>query len=719
MKHFAGLALMKRWVGISLVYLSLSGFCQDLAIGTWRTHFSYRQAKILETTDTKLFCAVNHGLFSYSITDQSIRKLSKIDGLSGAGISALHYVENNQILIIGYESGLIDLIYKDRIETIRDVADSNLEGQKAINAATSNDGLAYLGSEVGVIVINLSDGRIIENYINIGPGGNKVSVNEIKVLSGSLFVSTSSGVQSGMLNANLLDFNNWTFYEGTDDFNQLTSTDEALFALQAGELRQFDGAGWEISSFTVPVGTQAIRSINNVLHAFTSSTIFMLDGGLFELALASNAEEINDIVFFNDQFFIADEREGLLDESGVSLSPQGPIEDTFSNLRVLQNVLYGFHAPSPFSYNGTDQETGFSVFADGTWNERSIEGFTNVSDVAFFNGNFYFSSIGDGLYDELSNTISKTLFATQEDTLITALASGSNLWASSFGTSNPIHLLDDENTWRSFSQTLLTDDAFLTIHLSSQGLGWLGNSFGSITVLAPDDEEVEIINTSDGLPANVTDIDISVEDNAWVATRSGPAFFPSASGVLFSSDALRPTFDNRPLFEDQQINAIQTDGGNRVWFGTNQGLWVFDENTSQQIALFNERNSPLPSNVVLDLVYNGIDGEVFILTDKGMVSYRSASSIGSRQHRNVNVFPNPVRPNYTGSVGISGLARNVSVKITDINGNLVQEVNANGGTASWNLLDQNGGRVVTGTYFFFSSSSDGEETFVGKVAVIR
>ena len=719
MKHFAGHAFMMRWIGVSCLLIGLSGSGQELAIGTWRTHYSYNQARILETTDTKLFCAVENGLFSYSIADQSIRKLSKLDGLSGALVSAMHYDEIDQVLIIGYSSGLIDLIYEDRIATLRDVANSNLEGEKSINAITSENGIAYLGSDLGVIVITLSTSQIAENYLNIGSGGNQVAIKEIEVQSERLFVTTAQGIQSGLLNANLLDFNNWVQYESTEGFNNLTLVEDELYALHANELYRFNVDGWEPTNFNLPAGTKALRNSNNTHYSFTDRELYALDGNTFTLVFSVDTGIINDFEFFDNQFFIANTIDGLTDESGASLSPEGPLADNFSNIRVLQNTLYGFYAPSPISYTGTIQVPDFSVLSDGIWTSQTIENFTNVSDVAFFNGNFYFSSVGDGLYDELSNSISKSLGSMQQDTIIAGLASGDNLWVSSFGNPNPILLLDDQNNWSSFSAEQLFSDEFLTIHLSSSGVGWLGSSFGSITVLSPDDEQVEVINSLDGLPSDFTDINITVEDNVWVATRSGPAFFPSASGVFFSSDAVRPTFNNRTLFEDQQINSVITDGGNRVWFGTNQGLWVFDENTSEQIALFNEENSPIPSNVVLDLAYNGSSGEVFVLTNKGMVSYRSGSSIGNRRHRNVTVFPNPVRPGYSGLVGITGLARNVSLKITDINGNLVQEVDANGGTASWNLLDQSGSPVVTGTYFFFSASSDGEETFVGKVAVIR
>ena len=301
--------------------------------------------------------------------------------------------------------------------------------------------------------------------------------------------------------------------------------------------------------------------------------------------------------------------------------------------------------------------------------------------------------------------------------MINALAARRNLWVSSFSFQDPIHLRDREGNWSTPDDSFFANNRFLSIDISEIGIGLL-LSLGSIVAFEPEENRIEELDTSEGLPDAPTQIEISVEDNLWVATDRGPAVFSSASFV-FGSEAIRPTFENRILFEDEGINAVMTDGGNRVWFATNDGLRIYDENTSELIALFNETNSPLPSDNVLQLVYNGRNGEVFIYTDRGMVSYRSPSSIGARRHSDVKIFPNPVRPEFQGQVGLSGLARNVNVKITDVNGNLVKEVDANGGTASWDLSDLRGGSVSTGIYLFFSSSADGEETYVGKIAVVR
>ena len=723
MKHFADHASLRQ-LGLSSLALTFwwCAFSQDIAMGTWRTHFCYHHAQHLAATPDKIFCASANGLFSREIENGSIRKLSKIDGLSDVGVSALAYNGSQNVLVIGYQSGYIDFVFEDEVLSISNLALSNLEGDKTINDIGFGSSKTYLATDLGIIVVNTSNAKISENYVQIGTGGMAVEVLEIIFKNDSLFVRTTEGLQSGNINTNLLDFDNWVRYPATLAYSDLTMAEDAIYASSDFDLRRFSGGTWQDTGFDLPAGASKLFEVNDqLMTAIPNGIIYQLTDNGFVSIVTTTVLSVHDIVSVNNELYFADGINGLVDEAGNSLSPSGPISDTFSNFRVIANQLYGFHAPSPFTYDGSVQQEAFSKFAEGEWQSQSIANFTNVSDIVRFNGNFYYSSIGDGLYDEMNESIVSDIpgSSSDPDTVVTALASGDKLWVSSFGNQTPIYTMDQDQNWTSYANTFLTEKEFLTIDLSETGIGWLGASSGVIIVLDSEENLTDQVSTADGLSSFFTDIDISVEDNTWVGTAEGPALFPDASFIFSDSEGIQPTFENRTLFENERINAVMTDGGNNIWFGTNQGLWVYDENTSKQIAVFNEANSPLPSNQIIQLTYNGSNGEVFILTAKGMVSYRSASSVGNRDHRNVNIFPNPVRPDYQGLVGLTGLARNVNVKVTDINGNLVKQIDANGGSASWDLTDVRGGRINTGIYLFFSSTQDGEEAYVGKIAVVR
>jgi hypothetical protein len=122
---------------------------------------------------------------------------------------------------------------------------------------------------------------------------------------------------------------------------------------------------------------------------------------------------------------------------------------------------------------------------------------------------------------------------------------------------------------------------------------------------------------------------------------------------------------------------------------------------------------------VLDIEIDEVSGEVFFATDKGLVSYLGSATKGDDDLQNVYIYPNPVRPEYSGTVKISGLMDKVNLKITDIEGNLVFETTSSGGTVEWDTTAFGKHKVASGVYMVFVSSSDAAETTVKKIMVIR
>jgi len=716
MRRFAGIAFLKLGLSSSLL-LAIQAHAQDIPVGTWRTHFSYQGAQILEKTSDKIFCAAENGLFSVDFLDNSTRKLSKIDGLSDVGVSALHFNPAENVLIIGYRSGSVDFISESDIVTLKEIEATDLEGEKQINDIAIYESSTLLATGLGIVVVDNGATVIKENFTQIGVGGVEVTATEIEVLGNTLFAKTSLGVQNGDLTSNLLDFNNWTHHATTTGLGNLTTVGSELYASSNLDLFQFVTGAWIDTGIDLPAGANGLHTADGKLLTVSNQSVFELSGGQFTAVASTAGTSINDVESVNGSYWLADDLLGLITSEGASLSPLGPLDDQYSRFRIINNTVYGFHAPPAEGYDGSIKVQGYSVFEEGAWSIKEIEGFRNVSDIALFEGTTYFSSIGDGLFNQSNSEIIKDIPQSDpsSDTVISALESKEGLWLSSFGNVNPIHRFDGQQ-WVSYASALLLDNEYLDISTSETGIFWGRTNDGRMVVFNP--SESRALNLT-GLPGQPQDFEISIEDDVWLATSNGPATYTDASFIFESTEIILPTFESSVLFENEQINAIETDGGNRVWFATDRGLWVFNENTSEQVTMFNISNSPIPSNKVLGLAYSASNGEMFITTDKGMISYRSASSVGGRSHSNVNVFPNPVPPDYEGLIGIEGLAKNTSIKITDLNGNLVKELKASGSSASWDLRNLGNGEVVTGVYLIFSSTQDGLETYVGKIAVIR
>ena len=129
-------------------------------------------------------------------------------------------------------------------------------------------------------------------------------------------------------------------------------------------------------------------------------------------------------------------------------------------------------------------------------------------------------------------------------------------------------------------------------------------------------------------------------------------------------------------------------------------------------------NSPLLSNTVNDIAITD-DGVIYFATSKGVISYKGTATKGQETNSDVIVYPNPVRPEYNGIVGIKGLVTNALVKITTTNGVFVTHLEAEGGQAVWDCTDIYGNKVQPGIYLIFVSDESGKETFATKVLIMK
>ena len=173
------------------------------------------------------------------------------------------------------------------------------------------------------------------------------------------------------------------------------------------------------------------------------------------------------------------------------------------------------------------------------------------------------------------------------------------------------------------------------------------------------------------------------------------------------------------LLDDEEIRAIRVDGANCKWIGTSSnGAYLLSEDGLETIHHFTIENSLLPSNTIYDIAINQESGEVFFATDKGLVSFRAEANEAEENYENIYAFPNPVRPEYTGEVTITGLMFNSLVKITDTVGNLIYQAYSKGGQVVWDGNAPNGQRVKSGVYYVWASSSDGKEGVVTKIVFI-
>ncbi|XOV92320.1 MAG: hypothetical protein ACFHWX_19210 [Bacteroidota bacterium] len=718
--------ILSSILSLLMIYASLG---QDIPLETWRTHFSYNQIKYMAASANKIFCAADNGFFYYDLEDNSLNKVTKINGLSDVDISALSYNQEADLLVIGYSSGGVDLVKEDGIVTINDFKNSNLASDQAIYDIKFWNDDVLIATSLGIIVISISKNEITENYRSIGTNGTDVSVKHLYVLNDTLFAITNQGIQTGSLNQNLLDFNNWTLFPETQ--NQKNSffgvkTNQLYSIKNDTVLTILSNNQWIENGYIFSNVVAGIKEYTD-LFFIINNTINRYDGNQWTEEV-NMPYQINDFIL-NDEFWLGTEGIGVVRyQSNIGYNnPEGPISDEITNVVAENGKIYFFYAPDPQFYSGQIEESGYTLFDGKRYFYTGIDDFYNISDVTNWNGKTYFSSIGYGIYieedDKIINLQNSILTDSKNSSgpIITDMEASDKLWIASYNNANPIATIDEAGI-TNFSESVIGTDSPVKIISTSSDLKLIQNSIydgGGMIAFSPPNTR-KSFGTFNGLPSNeINSAVVDIEDVALVGTSQGLITFPDASYLLDFSQPVNLTFDNSFVFENENIQVLAFDGGNRTWISTEEGLWVFNALFTEIDHFFTTENSPLPSNEIRQLTYNPENGEMFILTDKGLVSFRSSSSKGKENYDDVSIFPNPVRPGYSGLVGITGLQYDTKVKITTVDGKLIRELDTNGGTASWDLLDYDNQKVNSGIYILFTSTNDGQEKFVGKIAVVN
>ena len=315
-----------------------------------------------------------------------------------------------------------------------------------------------------------------------------------------------------------------------------------------------------------------------------------------------------------------------------------------------------------------------------------------------------------------------------------------NLWITNTFSETPLILRTASGTFvpMSFGSTLGADDLIGDVMIANNGYVWivLPRGHGLVvrdtneTIANPSDDNYRTLINEEGeggLPTNdVLCVEEDLDGEVWVGTAQGLTVF-YAPETIFSSDS----FDSQQilitqdgnvqiLLETEIVTAIEIDGANRKWVGTEgSGVYLFSADGLEEIAHFTEQNSPLLSNNITDIALNQRNGEVFFSTEKGISSFQGTATNFDQEINSVTVYPNPVEPDFSGFITIDGLAYETDVRITDVAGNAVFTTTSLGGRAIWDGNNFNGDRVSTGVYLVFCTNSDGTATNVGKVAVVR
>jgi hypothetical protein len=232
---------------------------QEVGIGQWRDHLPYDYATNVEEFQSIIYSSTPYSMFYFDRDDNSVNRLSKVNGLSDLGVSDISLNEDQKILVISYANTNVDLLYDDfTIINIPDIKRKEILGNKTINSIMNYGKYAYLSCGFGIVVLNLEKREVKDTYY-IGPEGGALNVLCMAYNDTAFFAATESGIYTADIDdPNLAYFGNWHRMQNTpipDGFYNLvhyfngkllinhTVTDvseDDLFVLENGEWRHLE-----------------------------------------------------------------------------------------------------------------------------------------------------------------------------------------------------------------------------------------------------------------------------------------------------------------------------------------------------------------------------------------------------------------------------------------------------------------------------------------------
>lgn len=737
-------------------------------IGEWRDHLNSQQTSQVLKGD-KIYCAATSHVF-YITEKKETGRYSKVSGLTEVGIQQIGWDATTAQLVIAYANSNLDIVKDGLVKNISDIKRSRISGNKTIYSVYCKDGLAYLSTGLGVIVVNLQKYEIKDTWV-IGNNGVQVAVNAFASDGNLFYAATEEGLKATPVTTNNpANFKNWQTVSATRWGNapvqNILIANNKLIAVKGDSLSMLNGANWQLL-YTDPNWpiVSSNSSANKLLIGQRTASgnarvIVVNTNGQIEKTLAQpNVISFPKSAFIdNDAIWVADQFGGLsaFNPTVERFIPNGPPGTADGEMIIHQNKFYAAAGSVNSGWNYQYNRNGVYFFEQDNW---SSQGYYNqpVLDSVFdfislaidpVDETVWAGSYGGGLVN-FRKSGSPLIYKRNNSTLQAAIGDpGSfrvsglafdqnrNLWISNYGAPQNLQVRKADGNWKAFSipfahlenavgQILIDDDNQLWIQSPKDNGLFCFNYGQSIDNTSDDQWKFYRQGTGNGnLPGNNV-LSIAKDKNGfiWVGTDKGIGIIqcPNEAFRGNSCDAILPVVQLDRfaglLFKDEMVQCITVDGANRKWIGTKNGLWLISADGDKIIYRFTEENSPLLNNDVKKLAIDPSSGEIFIATLSGICSFRSTATEGGTTNNNVLVFPNPVPPGYNGTIAIRGLVNNALVKIMEMNGRLVYQARALGGQLIWNGRNYRGEKIASGIYPVIVRDDSGEERTVTKIVI--
>ena len=755
----------------SLIYLC----AQELPIGQFKEYLPYNKFRWVAQDSENIYAATDKSILVVDKSSETLEKWSNLNGLSEVGVQML-YADTKGRLFVTYTNSNIDIVKDYKVHNIRDILNKQISGSKTINGIFSTGDIAYFSCDFGVIVLDLNSYLVKDTWFTIKQN-EPFKVRSFTIHNGRYYLATDRGVYSlAVSNSNPADFSSWEQENELAklSYRLLCSYQSKLFAVgdnnpQFDSLFVFENSQWKFDNSMKISLYRSIEVIEDKLLVCDWNHVKIFTGNEYEQyewePLPPNSWQNGycAILDRNRSVWVADIYSGLIhinmdNNTYEVITADGPANSSAYNLYIFDGVLALVPGARNSAVNHNWTPPAISVLQNDHWwvhtdfQKFNNEGaFNSVAINPLDKNEIYIASWRKGLYKVNTTNAEVTWYSPEISTLNSAREDGTiflsglaidkhnNLWMGQAEVSNLVsvkELASKEEKWHTYNLVSNGRD-YIAEHIliDSRDYKWITlprqnelivlRGIPGKNNVEKSNFKVDINSQTNVKSSTITCIAEDREERIWIGTDQGIKVINDAAyafhKIVYAKNILlEQNGYTQNLLEFEHITCIAVDAANRKWIGTRAaGVFLVSPTGTKELFHFTSDNSPLFSNQIYDIKINHENGEVFIATEKGLISYKGTATASKENFKEVMVYPNPVKEDYTGPVAVNGLMEDSFCKITDSAGKLVWQGYAYGGQLIWDGKDFNGKRPTTGVYFVMASNKTGKEKKVAKFLFIQ
>lgn len=761
---------MKKLIILLALLFPMLALAQDIE-GTWKFHPAYQLSAASELIDTEnhVYALSNGAIVCLDKASGQIQALSPATGLSEAKVKSIYYNYDKHYLLIAYTSSNIDLLYDDgHIVNISALADAVMNISRSINDVSFADGIVYVATDFGLIVIDEQKESVIEfrNYNKALTSVARVGEHTIIAYEGKLFASNNR--RELLSDFHPLDIT-------LDNARLRTATDNTFFLLGDKALKRCTmsinekgDTGFVATDIVLATPNNFQRTSGGWLANFRASSFYYTisnDGNYTATKVTGNNTSLYSSAPDGDGTIWQIDGNGIHIKGATNYYKPGGIY-TYNNAspvwfysyyNTMNDKFYITNHDQRYAYNKNEQmfDKAYLLAYDGnSWIDetpKELKNLTKPGPLALVpwhsNALFYVIREGKNMFRIVDGQVNHTFqmgvnlpYTGKLYTPRLAFDSEGNLWMcstrSSTAPANIACMLPKEKV---MNDTITKDD---WIVVSVPGMNMPGGTFqnqtfcigkGDVKVThdgyqgslaftlwrgTPDatNSTVESVRVSDPVDQNGKAIDkylnylyTMTNDSTgyiWVGSSNSPVFYFDPVEVMENGfKVTRPiAIDGDDSPYDANVSYIATDYLNRKWVATIENGLYVVSPDGSRVLKHFDVDNSLLPS---SKVYSVVasPNRAIVLTANGVVEFDMTDIPQAIDYTAVTAAPMFVEPSYTGLVTIGQVDVGACVRITDRDGNIVREFTATSNQVAWDTCDETGERVPTGVYSIYAGLS--------------